>query len=134
MHPPNSGRNKLVALSLDVARIGEALHDHAESLIRAVHEITKIPPVTDRSDRLLPRLIFGKLAVENLAIQLPPGMAEEISADATATTPAQRPDNASIAPVVMVATTTMAMLLTMLLTMMVVVAADRLAPPDGNIG
>lgn len=36
-------------------------------------------------DRLLPRLISGKLCVENLAIQFPPGMAEELHAEATAT-------------------------------------------------
>jgi type I restriction enzyme S subunit len=30
-------------------------------------------------DKLLPRLISGKLPVENLAIQFPPGMAEETS-------------------------------------------------------
>jgi type I restriction enzyme S subunit len=29
-------------------------------------------------DKLLPRLIFGKLPVENLDIQFPPGMADEI--------------------------------------------------------
>jgi type I restriction enzyme S subunit len=34
-------------------------------------------------DRLLPRLISGKLSVENLAIQFPPGMAEELNAAPT---------------------------------------------------
>jgi len=33
--------------------------------------------LVDTRDRLLPRLISGKLSVENLDIQLPPGMAEE---------------------------------------------------------
>jgi type I restriction enzyme S subunit len=36
-------------------------------------------------DNLLPRLISGKLPVENLDIQFPPGMAEELNAEATAT-------------------------------------------------
>jgi type I restriction enzyme S subunit len=36
-------------------------------------------------DELLPRLISGKLSVENLDIQFPPGMAEELSAEPTAT-------------------------------------------------
>ena len=36
-------------------------------------------------DLLLPRLISGKLSVENLDIQFPPGMAEELNAEPTAT-------------------------------------------------
>jgi type I restriction enzyme, S subunit len=36
-------------------------------------------------DGLLPRLISGKLSVEKLDIQFPPGMAEELNAEATAT-------------------------------------------------
>jgi type I restriction enzyme, S subunit len=36
-------------------------------------------------DRLLPRLISGKLSIENLDIQLPPGMAEELNIEPTAT-------------------------------------------------
>ena len=36
-------------------------------------------------DRLLPRLISGKLTVEDLDIQFPPGMAEELNTKATAT-------------------------------------------------
>jgi hypothetical protein len=36
----------------------------------------------------LPRLISGKLSVENLDILFPPGMAEEMEAEPTATTPA----------------------------------------------
>lgn len=38
-------------------------------------------------DTLLPRLISGKLSVENLDIQFPPGMAEEMKAEPVATTP-----------------------------------------------
>jgi type I restriction enzyme S subunit len=36
-------------------------------------------------DLLLPRLISGKLSVENLDIQFPPGMAEELNAEPTTT-------------------------------------------------
>lgn len=36
-------------------------------------------------ERLLPRLISGKLSVENLDIQFPPGMAEELNGEPTAT-------------------------------------------------
>jgi type I restriction enzyme, S subunit len=36
-------------------------------------------------DRLLPRLISGKLLVENLDIQFPPSMVEELNAEPTAT-------------------------------------------------
>jgi type I restriction enzyme S subunit len=36
-------------------------------------------------DRLLPRLLSGKLSVENLDIQFPPGMTEELNAEPTAT-------------------------------------------------
>ena len=31
-------------------------------------------------DKLLPRLVSGKLSIENLDIQFPPGMAEELNA------------------------------------------------------
>jgi type I restriction enzyme S subunit len=37
-------------------------------------------------DALLPRLISGKLSVENLDIQFPPNMAEELKAEPTAAT------------------------------------------------
>ena len=37
-------------------------------------------------DKLLPRLLSGKLSVENLDIQFPPGMAEELTAVPRATT------------------------------------------------
>jgi hypothetical protein len=37
-------------------------------------------------DRLLPRLISGKLSVDNLDIQFPPEMAEELKTESTATT------------------------------------------------
>ncbi len=42
--------------------------------------------LTSSRDRLLPRLISGKLSVDNLVIQFPPSMAEELIAEPTATT------------------------------------------------
>jgi len=43
-----------------------------------VHLLSK----AETRDMLLPRLISGKLPVENLALQFPPGMAEELAAGA----------------------------------------------------
>jgi type I restriction enzyme S subunit len=40
--------------------------------------------LTATRDKLLPRLISGKLSVENLDIQFPPGMAEELNTEPTA--------------------------------------------------
>jgi len=41
--------------------------------------------LVETRDRLLPRLISGKLSVENRDIQFPPGMAEDLKAEPTAT-------------------------------------------------
>jgi type I restriction enzyme S subunit len=41
--------------------------------------------LTVTRDLLLPRLISGKLSVEDLDIQFPSGMAEELNAEPTAT-------------------------------------------------
>jgi len=40
----------------------------------------QIYSLTRTRDLLLPRLISGKLSVEHLDIQFPPGMAEELTA------------------------------------------------------
>lgn len=53
-------------------------HSQAE-LLRKVNE-----NLVATRDQLLPRLMSGKLAVENLAIQFPPGMAEGLNAEAGA--------------------------------------------------
>ena len=45
----------------------------------------QIERLSQTRDLLLPRLISGKLSVENLDIQFPPGMAEELNAEPTAT-------------------------------------------------
>lgn len=44
-----------------------------------IHMLSRqIEHLTNTRDKLLPRLISGKLSVENLAIQFPPGMTEEM--------------------------------------------------------
>lgn len=54
--------------------------------IRQVFLLAKAQRVLSKTrDLLLPRLISGKLSVENLDIQFPSGMAEELNAEPTAT-------------------------------------------------
>jgi type I restriction enzyme S subunit len=57
----------------------EAVFSQIVNLLRA-NEL-----LTSSRGRLLPRLISGKLPVENLDIHFPPGMAEELNAEPTAT-------------------------------------------------
>ncbi len=57
----------------------EVMFSQIENLLR-VNEL-----LSGLREKLLPRLISGKLSVENLDIQFPPGMAEEWTAAATAT-------------------------------------------------
>jgi type I restriction enzyme S subunit len=53
-----------------------------------VHLLSRqIEHLTKTRDLLLPRLISGKLSVENLDIQFPPGMAEELNAKPTESVP-----------------------------------------------
>ena len=52
---------------------------HIHLLARQIDHLTKT------RDVLLPRLISGKLSVENLDIQFPPGLTEELDAAPTAT-------------------------------------------------
>ena len=60
-------------------RIAEPILDDKELLLNQVAALSQA------RDRLLPRLISGKLSVENLDIQFPPNMAEELKAEPTAT-------------------------------------------------
>jgi type I restriction enzyme S subunit len=54
-------------------------------LFKAIENLlTTNRKLIETRDKLLPRLISGKLPVENLAIQFPPGMAEELDAKPTA--------------------------------------------------
>jgi type I restriction enzyme S subunit len=62
-----------------------ALLDRFEAVIRPIraqlnNHLRGIEMLSQTRDRLLPRLISGKLSVENLDIQFPPGMAEAMEA------------------------------------------------------
>jgi type I restriction enzyme S subunit len=61
-------------------RIAEPILDQKETLLN--HTAT----LSLARNQLLPRLMSGKLSVENLDIQFPPGMAEELNAEPTAST------------------------------------------------
>jgi type I restriction enzyme S subunit len=66
------------------------LLDEFEAIVRPIrtqlnNHVRKIELLSQARDRLLPRLISGKLSVENLDIQLPPSMAEELKTEAIAT-------------------------------------------------
>jgi type I restriction enzyme S subunit len=53
-------------------------HEKTEPLFRQKHLLQQqCDRLQQTRDKLLPRLISGKLSVEHLAIQFPPGMAEE---------------------------------------------------------
>jgi type I restriction enzyme, S subunit len=62
------------------ARIEAPLFSAMENHLRANRQLI------ETRDKLLPRLISGKLSVENLEIQFPPEMAEELNAEPTAST------------------------------------------------
>ena len=48
-----------------------------------VGEWTSLQKLIEARDKLLPRLVSGKLSVEALDIRFPPGMAEELSSEST---------------------------------------------------
>lgn len=60
------------------SRIESPLFKSIETLLGANRKLI------ETRDKLLPRLISGKLPVENLDIQFPPGMAEEVKTEPTA--------------------------------------------------
>lgn len=59
-------------------RIVEPIVDEKELLLNQAAALSR------SRDLLLPRLISGKLSIENLDIQFPPSMVEEEKAEATA--------------------------------------------------
>ena len=60
-------------------------HEKCEPLLRQKHLLTTQNENLERSrSLLLPRLISGKLSVENLDIQFPPNMVEESTGEPTA--------------------------------------------------
>ncbi len=66
-------------IATEFACIESPLLKNIETLLHANRKLV------ETRDKLLPRLISGKLSVENLDIQFPPGMAEELNAEPTAT-------------------------------------------------
>lgn len=73
-------------MSRDVLIPGEDLQRAFEGVVRPCHEQIKaleqgVRISAETRDLLLPRLLSGKLSVENLDIRFPPGMAEEIEAE-----------------------------------------------------
>ena len=70
LHPPEP-------LLKEFNRIAEPILDKKEILL------AQNAALANARDKLLPRLISGKLSVEDLDIQFPPGMAEELNAEPT---------------------------------------------------
>lgn len=71
------GKAKLLIPSDDLLK---GFHEKAEPLFHQKHLLQKQSErLKQTRDLLLPRLISGKLSVENLDIQFPPGMAEELA-------------------------------------------------------
>jgi type I restriction enzyme S subunit len=61
------------------ATLLETFHETTEPLFRQRHVLSlQRDYLTATRDILLPRLISGKLSVENLDIHFPPGMVEEL--------------------------------------------------------
>ena len=85
---PTLNRNHINGIKIAVP--DKTLQRRFDSVVAPLHEqkeqLTKVNTVITRArEALLPRLISGKLSVENLDIQFPPGMAEELNAASTAT-------------------------------------------------
>lgn len=79
---PTLNRNHLVGIKLNVPDAD--LQKRFDDLVGPIHEETEQllklkDHLTKARDLLLPRLISGKLSVEDLDIQCPPGMAEELT-------------------------------------------------------
>ena len=66
-------------ITVEFVRIESPMFKSIETLLYTNRKLV------ETRDKLLPRLISGKLSVENLDIQFPPGMAEELN-DAPAAT------------------------------------------------
>lgn len=80
----NKGMERMKLLRPDdalLAKFDETVRPILESIVSMYFVQMKLASCRDR---LLPRLISGKLSVENLDIQFPPGMAEELKAEPTA--------------------------------------------------
>lgn len=77
---PTLNRNHLNGIPIIVP--SEEIQDQFDGVVSKLHEQAELlrnanQKLTATRDALLPRLISGKLSVENLDIQFPPGMAED---------------------------------------------------------
>jgi type I restriction enzyme S subunit len=91
---PTLNRNHLNGIPMIVP--DKPLQDRFDDIVSKLHSQVELlekvnASLTATRDKLLPRLISGKLSVENLDIQFPPGMVEELSAE-PAVTAAERRD------------------------------------------
>jgi type I restriction enzyme S subunit len=76
---------KKAKLLVPLDELLKIFHNKTQPLFHQKHFLEQqIHRLKQTRDLLLPRLISGKLSVENLDIQFPPGMAEELSAEPTA--------------------------------------------------
>jgi len=85
---PTLNRNHLNGIPIIVP--DKALQNRFDDVVSKLHSQAELLKKADENliatrDRLLPRLISGKLSVENLDIQFPPGMAEEMGIEPTST-------------------------------------------------
>jgi type I restriction enzyme S subunit len=77
LSPIQLGKQKLIVPSSELLqRFEEIVRLHTEQKLNLYCQNEKLKQTRDK---LLPRLISGKLSVENLDIQFPPGMAEELN-------------------------------------------------------
>jgi type I restriction enzyme S subunit len=83
LSPIQLGKQKLVVPDPDLLSQFENVVQPLTNL--KLHLCKQYENLKNTRDRLLPRLISGKLSVENLAIQFPVGMAEELNAESTTT-------------------------------------------------
>lgn len=86
---PTLNRNHLNGIKIAVP--DKDLQGRFDSIASPIHEQKERVKeanaiLTSAREALLPRLISGKLSVETLDIQFPPGMAEELNAEPTAST------------------------------------------------
>ena len=76
---------KLEVLQPDDGLVAQ-FQSHAFSIDHQISLLAQcVDNLTNTRDALLPRLLSGKLSVENLDIQFPPSMAEEVKAEPTGT-------------------------------------------------
>jgi type I restriction enzyme S subunit len=86
---PTLNRNHINGIRIAVP--DRDLQGRFDSIVSPIHEqkeqVKKANAIlTSAREALLPRLISGKLSVENLDINYPPGMAEELNAEPAVST------------------------------------------------